>query len=201
MEHLVTLITGIAWPISIIVLAYLFRKDISKGLAKLTKIKYKDLEAEFSETIKQIEEQMPELQLEDEGDVYNQSLVRQREEIQSLGRASPRAAILEAWLELERTLLRAAQYKDIPIDRDIRRVTQELVKHSPLTATVSDLVDSLRRLRNLAVHETEFDLTQNAVDEYIYRALNVAVHIDFITNPQHREHFRHEPANRVKGSS
>lgn len=195
MEHLVTLITGVAWPITLLVFAYLFRKEISRGFSKLIRIKYKDFEAEFGETLKQIEDQVPEPELEDEGDIFNAALVQRRQEIRSLAAASPRVAILESWIELERALLTAAKNVNIPVDRGVHKVVNELVALKYLTPSYSKITDSLRRLRNMAVHEIEIELTQSAVDEYVYVALNLAASIDAHTNPEHSHHLREKAAD------
>jgi len=59
MELLVQLVIGLAWPLSIFGIVLLLRKELTAVIGRLTKLRYKDLEAEFKETLRQIETTRP----------------------------------------------------------------------------------------------------------------------------------------------
>jgi len=83
-----------AWPIAVVALALLFRTKIEELLTRLTKGKLGPAEFEFEARLREIERESTDIRLPPV-EVKDLSALQQRTE------SSPRAAILQAWLEVE----------------------------------------------------------------------------------------------------
>jgi len=104
MQYLINLIDAIAWPVCIIIIALLFRKQLRSALGQLEHLKYKDFEAKFRRQLDEIESKAREAGLlrpinskaaipglpEETGD-----------QIHRISEISPRAAVSETWVLLE----------------------------------------------------------------------------------------------------
>jgi len=55
METLIKLIDSIAWPLTSIILGFMFRHEFRQILKRFNKLKYKDFEASFEKEIAKIE--------------------------------------------------------------------------------------------------------------------------------------------------
>ena len=55
MEHLIKLIEALAWPVAVLILAFGFRNELRKMFNRISKLKYKELEATFDKELSQVE--------------------------------------------------------------------------------------------------------------------------------------------------
>ena len=106
------IIDSIAWPTSVIVLAFLFQSPLSKILESLTNLKYKDLSVNFKNELNDIEETADQdNSLEQNTTSENNSNIEvtktREEEIEQVAFISPQAAIPLAWSSVEQALLKA----------------------------------------------------------------------------------------------
>ncbi len=51
LTFLATIIQAVAWPVTIVAIAYLLRKELRALIPLLTKLKYKDIELEFGRRV------------------------------------------------------------------------------------------------------------------------------------------------------
>ena len=193
MDLLVQLLVGVAWPLSIFGIVLLLRKDLASVIARLTKLRYKDLEAEFNETLRKIEApqaiQLPPAEVEEQE--AGHPLAERKKELYALAAASPRAAVLESWINLEAQIRRSAEYLQVEPKRDVLSVLTALSQKSKrVSPGFAEAVKALRQLRNVATHEPNLSLSEGEAIEYVSRALDVAASLDLFTNPAYRHHFR-----------
>jgi hypothetical protein len=197
MDLAVQLIVGIAWPVTVLILVIVFRRDLANAVAKITKLRYKDFEAEFQTTLRELESQRPaELALPAATSARGRSLLDRRKEISSLTAASPRAAVMEAWVELERAILDAARRAEVPVEKGVGTAIRLLSLRRVVSSEYAGAVERVRRLRNLAAHEPEFTLSETEAKEYVYYTLDLAASIELLA--QEREFSGVQPG-RVDG--
>jgi hypothetical protein len=159
----VELVKALAWPVTLILLAMFFRKQLIglfEGL-RLRRLKGKDFEIEFEEGMKAVRKEIPQ----------KATLTAQRAEPESesarfdlspdsidddLIAHAPQGAIVAAWTKLEGTLTSAAEQfglTDVP-PTSVGRILDGLAKKGVLQPTTLQAITTLRHLRNLVVHST-----------------------------------------------
>lgn len=182
MEYIVKLIEALAWPLTILFLAFGFRNQISKAFLRLTSFKYKEFEARFGEDLKEIE---PHAQgvITDKSKIEAVSSLRLPSAELSLwdhfiniAEISPRAAITEAWRHLEMSAKGAARTAGLNMSSRFpeREVVKELIKEKIFSQESLSVFEKLRKLRNEVVHAPEFTLDQNQIEKYIELSLSLA---------------------------
>ena len=90
----------------------------------------------------------------DEGDAFNPALVSRRKELVVLAGAAPRAAVLEAWAELERSLINAGERWGVRRGATAHRLLTDLPARAGVSASVRARIDDLRQFRNAAAHDS-----------------------------------------------
>ena len=195
MDLLVQLIVGLSWPLVVFGIVVLLRKDLTNLIGRVSKVRYKELEAEFHETLKQIAERPQQsgeqLPKPGEFDAWNPPLAARKGELYELAQISSRAAILEAWIDLESQIQRSAKYLDLTSTGDSVKVFEGVVEKSKrFTPSYLKHVRELRKLRNLAAHEQQLSLPKEEAMHYVTAALELAASIDAFTNPEHSHHLR-----------
>jgi len=161
------LIDSLAWPIMVL-LAFLFlRNPIASQLQWLTRVKYKEFEAEFS---RQIEAARQELQLEPGDETAVPSSPESQEYIQELAAASPRAAIVEAWIGFEVTATSSLRQLDVLPERaeliPFPRLLAALQQAELLFPNEAHTLKELRTLRNKAAHEYRPGIDQTSAQKF-----------------------------------
>jgi hypothetical protein len=147
---------GLAWPVSALILALVFRAPLTKSVdrlgARLRTAKGAGVELSFGDEIDALESKLsPPANNEEKGNV-----VEQREQA-ALSVLPPAYVISRAWLQIENALRKALS--DVNMSMPTRTSSSSLIKlavdHELLSKDEADLVDSLRRLRNEAAHSLE----------------------------------------------
>ena len=184
MEHFVNLVDAIAWPAAAIWLGYIFRGEIRKLLGRVSALKYKDLEASFekelaaaeTEAQKVLPPKPPNNSISDEP-VYPNPYDERYEQLLRISDESPRAALLEAWVEVEAALMESAEeYMSGSARRVLpRKLMIELINNGKYPKTVLPLFEDLRRLRNEAAHTPEFEPTSRQTRRYLQMAIELSL--------------------------
>ena len=104
MQYLINLIDAIAWPVCIIIIALLFRKQLRSALGQLEHLKYKDFEAKFRRQLDEIESKAREAGLL--RPINSKAAIsglpeKMGDQIHRISEISPRAAVSETWVLLE----------------------------------------------------------------------------------------------------
>jgi hypothetical protein len=169
---IVELVKAIAWPAVVVGLAVLFRKPVLSAARYIRRIKYGDTVVDFEVQVAKVQHKaslvFPEPAVPSERSVKYLS---------DLADLSPRAAIMEAWLEIEAAVGAAIKRRGLNVpaeDNFAWRLPALLQGHQLVTKSEADLIDQLRRLRNDAAHRPEFSLTPHVAKQFASAALLVA---------------------------
>lgn len=179
MQLLVQLIIGIAWPVVVLWIAYLFKRELTALFGRVSRFKYKDVEfemglakAEERATIIQRNETVPQLPDPETSKKFDQ--------LRRIADVSPRAAIMEAWIAIEDAAGRSGfiQGAQQPLI-NAESFVHYLVHTGKLPAESDSLVTELRNLRDhAAAHKIanipEFTLTRQDAERYLELAAKVS---------------------------
>jgi uncharacterized protein YutE (UPF0331/DUF86 family) len=169
LTFIVELIKTLAWPLTVLAILILLRKPLIGLIPLLQRIKYKDFELEFGRQVREVRaeanEELPPPQ-------KPKAMIPQAPDpILELARVSPRAAVTEAWRQVEAAALDAAQRNNVPLQyREAVspvRVIRALEKAEVVDPAPMAIFHDLRALRNQAAHAPEFALSTEAVIEYV----------------------------------
>lgn len=184
-ELIVRIIEVLIWPITILILLFLFRLQIVKLIQRVKEISYKDLKLilqEAEETAKTIKPP----KLLDQKILKIEPVTLEAfpsERISQIASISPRLAIIEAWLEIERALTEAALKFGFEANTftQLRKVIEKLIKDNILERNVIDLFNYLRTIRNRSAHTYELDISISDSMRYVELALEFTKTINIAT--------------------
>jgi len=176
------------WPLLILIIVLIFKKQLIEAVESLSKIKYKDIEIEFNKKLKDAEEKASALKLPGKKEIEKISepftLQLSTEKLFELAKSYPRSAVTESWLIVEDSARRAAIDKGIDISkfRSNSMAIQKLIRNSELPEETFELYNDLRKMRNAAAHAIEFEIDQKEATRYVDLALSLAAHFQIISN-------------------
>ena len=169
MTFVVKIIEAVAFPASIFGAGYVFRYEARAMLQRLTKVEYKNLNLSFSDGVTKISREA-------------KGLVEEKSDKTVLGRISEvaghdrTAAIFLVWKELEIALREALQ----TIGQDGRRSASNpmrmidlLVEAKAIDDETAHVLRGLRKLRNVAAHASDYDISKDKTDDYIKLSLSL----------------------------
>jgi len=162
------LIEFLAWPLAAVFVVVLLRTEIRRLLSLVRKLKAGPVEAEFEREIIRLEEttppSLPAPAIAQEADPEKLELIR-------LARTDPRAAIVEAWGQVEVEARSVAATKALNIEsEDTRSVSSAFRAISRANLLPSPWVGryyELRELRNRAAHEPDFNPSLTSAAAFI----------------------------------
>ncbi len=177
MGHLTNIIDSLAWPVAALVIVWLLKTELTQLLSRLSNLKWKDLEADFSKGVEEFERQVINI-----GDASREPQPETPESKDALSRylqlaqISPRAAISEAWIEVERVTNRLALKLQLHPGRTPATsiVIKMLIEEGLFSREVLNAYYSARNLRNEAAHAPDFNISQQEVERYVELALTLA---------------------------
>ncbi len=184
MDLVVQLIKSLAWPIVVIWLGYLFRGEIRDLFGRVSQLKYKDLEAKFERGLASAEaeaeqalEGTKQRQLTHKEPIYPSPYDQRYAQLLRISEESPRAALLEAWIEVETALIEAAARYDVDVNRRAPpfKLAISLINTGNYAKTVLPLFEDLRVLRNEAAHARDFQPTNRQTRRYLQLAIELAL--------------------------
>jgi hypothetical protein len=170
MEAIVALVTALAWPVAAVVIAVLFRKPLGDALATVRSLKVGDVvEATFGADVEHLKQAAGDLPT-----VHTDAA--------AIAAVSPRAAILEAWIDLEQAARAALKRRHAGLDAAALRqpiaLASALAEHGVLKPRRLAVFDELRNLRNAAAHAERFRLEPSAAVGYVGLAKGLASELD-----------------------
>ncbi|MBW3587898.1 MAG: hypothetical protein KY429_00570 [Actinobacteria bacterium] len=181
LEFIASLVESLAWPIVVVLILILFRNPVTDLIPLVRRIKYKDLELEFERTLaeatqKAQREQLP-ITRPSLAERYDENLTR----LVWVAEVSPRAAILEAWLEVEASAAEAAVRFGLRLEPRDRpsplRLGSLLAGAGVFSQGLLDVYNELRDLRNKAVHAVDISLSPAVVRDYVSLALSLVEYL------------------------
>lgn len=174
MELVVNLIVGIAWPVAVVWIAYVFKGELKSLLRRVSQLKYKDVEAQFGAGLALAESEVSSLKAALPA-APRLELLSKLESLRRISDVSPRAAILEAWVLVEDAAGRSGFVQGASIPRmNPHLYVEELVRLGKLPAGSDSLLDQMRRLRNQAAHMPDFTVDQDEADRYLQLATRMS---------------------------
>jgi hypothetical protein len=176
-------VEALAWPIAFYAVLLVIRKELPAIIRSLRKLKFKDFELEFGEAAKAVAAEAKEAVPSSKPNI---SLAGQpREEIAlhlaAIAEISPRAAILESWLQVERAAADIIQKRSMSILSSMpgpMRLRDGLIRLGILNEKQLEVFESLRTLRNEAVHYYDAEFSKAAIANYIEAAITIAVYLE-----------------------
>ncbi|MFO1153139.1 MAG: DUF4145 domain-containing protein [Rhodospirillales bacterium] len=176
-DQFIHLIDILAWPGTALLL-FLTTPWLTRRLVPfIERIKYKDVEVEFSKKIAEVSENVSGPPLIESGES------KERDRIYRLVEISPASAVIEAWTSLERVAEEKVRqlvpkgeiFKD-PLGRPI----DYLDFKGALVPSAASAVRDLRMLRNQAVHAGPADISREDALQYAAVANRIRMQIDAI---------------------
>jgi hypothetical protein len=201
-EFVAQIIESIAWPVAVIILVLLFRHRIGELLHDL-RGRMRDLReisgpagigAKFAAGVDEVKEDIEEGLAASPsspaidgssppGEEPSQHVDRwDYERMRKLAVVSPRGAVLEAFLVLEETLFEAARSRGLDLRAD-RRSARHALRVLQLPPRLENPIQRLIELRNDAVHVQDFQLTPEAVIDYIGAVQDVVANLRALEPP------------------
>ena len=174
---IVEMTKALAWPIVVVFLFLVLRKQISGLLSELRHLKYKDIEADFGKKIESISIEADKaglppvsekVEIEPEKEYVLPDL-----RFKQIANSLPRAAIIETWIDIESALRDLARRHKIDANVVTSFLVRALLLGGLLSAADMKILNDLRSLRNTAVHKERLNLTSE--DAMAYR--NIALRI------------------------
>lgn len=170
---------SLAWPLTAVVLVFVLRRPIVELIPLLRRLKYKELELEFSQQVSELKAEAEAISGEQEEEQERVSPRSNR--ILNLASFSARAAIMEAWLEVESAAIAVASsfWNQPPSDtfKNYPKLGEYLLQCKVINEKQLDIFNKLRQLRNKAVHAEELELSEKDAKSYVQLALDLAEHI------------------------
>jgi hypothetical protein len=155
LEFFASIVKSCAWPFAVGFVVYLFRKEIKPLLpyARL-RLKHNDTEVDVRlDMAKETAEQLHQSKslpppTKEETDRFNQ-----------VASVSPKAAILESWLQVEEALMSLAETAGLQSERRRSPLFQMrwLRSNEIIDPPTASVLDDLRSVRNRVVHDLAFE--------------------------------------------
>ncbi len=176
LTFIASIIKSVTWPLASIVIVILFRKQLSLLLKRMRKGKVGPAEFEFEQEIKELVEQVP-IPLQPTTPIPTVSLAT----------TNPRAAILEAWLNVENSAHHLISSQESPFPGTVRNITyilRSLEKRGILNFEDVTLFNNLRSLRNQAVHDIDFNPSADSAIQFVQLANGLKEKLNFAATRQ-----------------
>jgi hypothetical protein len=179
------IVEALAWPGVFLAVLLVIRKELPAIARSLRKLKFKGVELEFGEAAKAVasgaKEAVPPSR--PHARIAGQPKDELASRLASIAELAPRAAILEAWLQVEAAAVdvirkrTAASLSSLP---GPMRLRDSLVRAEVLNSKQVEVFENLRVLRNEAVHYPDAQFTKESVANYIDAALAMAAYLESI---------------------
>lgn len=157
-----SIVASIAWPIVVLILGILFRKQLVSLLGRLRSFRTQGVEATFSDGLARVEAQVISFQDSEDDAVFeaanhaaeSERLAGEDERDSKQSVSDPSGTVIRNWEDLTRSLLqlRAATAGRGRPSRNIRVVLDQLVSDNVVNRYFADSVLGLQDLRNRVAH-------------------------------------------------
>lgn len=165
-------VKSVTWPGAAIIIAYAFRKPLARIIPLIRSLRLRDLEVRFGEELAKARAEIEEVPVSREEEAKEQAKF---ETVQQLTSSHPPAAIIESWKLIEDELRQLAERIEKPgLAKTPVKVFIELERDGRIGPNAGSLFNRLRRLRNEAVHQSDFRVTEAQALEYVDLARSLA---------------------------
>lgn len=185
LEFISKIIGEISWPITVVVLVIILRKNIAELLTSLTKLKFKDLEIDF-QRLAESAGKLPPAQPPppDEKPVSRAIYASFEDQIFDVVERAPSAAILLAWASVETSMssavARMAISAEPPQYRSPVHNLEQLQKYTELSQEVAHTINEMRMLRNKVAHDEKqrIRISQDSALSYAETAIRITKYLN-----------------------
>ncbi|MCD4484652.1 hypothetical protein LQR31_09235 [Chromobacterium vaccinii] len=183
----------LTWPTSLVLLAVMLRKPVGELIPLLRKLKYKEVEMEFSREIANLKANstsIPEQPIrptdshskeQQAVEHLTERVKTKRDDLLRMMGFSTRVSVMEAWLEVEAAATEvASSFWNIPPNNSLKnfpRLGEYLLQCKVIDQKQLESFKRLQQLRNKAAHAQELDLSEEDARSYVELALALAAHI------------------------
>lgn len=164
-----TVIEAVAWPATVLLSVFLLRRQLRELLPRLRNLRYKEMQAEFGEKLVEAGREMAALPTpapaDDEPLVSGVNFDLQ---LRSMFVAfDPVSAVDGAWRRLLRAMSEALKREGVEEGLTADTITRELIGRNLLPPDAMDVINSLRDLRNVAIHYGHGSVTPDQAEHYV----------------------------------
>lgn len=161
-EFVAQLVASLAWPTSLVLAAIVFRKPVLRLLENLNEVSYGGVRASFDRQAADLTDSVvPNAVSKGITPELDEKLLR-------LAEASPRGAVIESWLRIERLLVRALDKKGIAHQSLLgRRLIDFANQNEVLGVGMEKSLTGLLQLRNLASHGPSSEIGSARAKEFL----------------------------------
>lgn len=166
LEFVASIISSLAWPMLVGFSVYILRAPAGKLIARISKFKYGELEAEFREVLDDIKPI--------ESKVSERAQLEQREsvsiDLEELADVSPRAAVMEAWILVEKATVEFCEAHDLPSRISYQGLFRASKEKNLDIEHLQTAYQEMRLLRNKVAHASDFDIKPGTARDYVKAA-------------------------------
>ncbi len=178
LTFIIELIKILAWPVTVLIIFLLLRRQIEQLFPSLQRFSYGGLELDFS---RQVQELSQRARVALPAPETNSSLDATRLRLIDLAPISPRAAVLEGWLQVERVAVEAAKRHNLNLPSNVARspllLGQALEDSGIISDNTTAIYHRLRNLRNIAAHANDFSINPDLAIEYVDLAMRLTEYL------------------------
>lgn len=179
---IVQTLNTLAWPIVVAFLVLKLKDKLDTLLPRLKKIKHKDTELEFIETIieKFETKELETIKYESKETKNNKTI------LYALANISSRSTLIEAYRLLEvsavKAIIKISHQKDDLVLKNPSLIGDILLKNKIITENEYIQFQDLRAIRNFATHKEDFDVKYEAIEAYINTSLSILDKLEIYLN-------------------
>lgn len=173
-------IKALAWPTAVVLVALMVRKPVIELLPFLRRLKYKEIELEFSKELAQLKSEVTANEPTTSQKAAPSAPNATSNRLFSIASISKSAAILEAWSELESASVAVASsfWSQPPSDAFKNpRLGEYLLQCKVIDEKQLFVFNKLRELRNKAAHAVDLNLSEEEARTYIELASSLITQI------------------------
>lgn len=172
---------ALAWPVALVIISLMLRRPITQLLPLLRRLKYKEIELEFSKELAQLKSEVAAIDPSDNKKAVSSNPISSSNRLLNIASISASAAILEAWSELESVSVSVASsfWSQPPSDtfKNYPKLGEYLLQCKVIDEKQLVVFNKLRELRNKAAHAVALNLTEAEARTYIELATSLIAHI------------------------
>jgi hypothetical protein len=175
LDFIASLVGSLAWPVAAIIIALLFRRQLTGLLNKIRRLTWGDTAVDFADKLDKLENVSREAATEQPDAPVQHTLPDDR--FQRLLEISPSAAILDAWGPVEQSLRHISKGRnyDPATLKSPFKTMKQLEADKLVSPTIYKMLRDLQNLRNAAAHQREVSPTDalrfRELAEQVLRAL------------------------------
>jgi hypothetical protein len=177
LTFIVGMTSALAWPATAIVAVALLRGALVELIPSLRRLKYKELELEFGQKLDAVVIEAEQAKLPEPAPPVALPPAP-ASKLEVVAEVAPRAAVLEAYRQVEVAGDQALRRVGIDPPRSSRARAQILEKAGIVTSSTGGLLRELSELRNLAAHSEDVELTSSQAVQYARLAERVVTAIN-----------------------